>query len=66
MDFDIKELEKAGVEYERLQARLKDVRERLHDGVLKAHAAGYRQTDIVKASRYTRDAVRLIVQKATK
>lgn len=65
MDYDLRELEKVGTEYERLQARLKDVRARLHEGVLKANAAGYRQTDIVKASRYTRDAVRVIIKNAS-
>lgn len=64
MDYDIRELREAGAEYEEIQARLKDVRARLHEGVLKAHAAGCRQTDIVKASRYTRDAVRVIIKKA--
>jgi hypothetical protein len=64
VDYDIKDLEKAGAEYEKLQARLKDVRARLRQGVLQAHAAGHKQVDIIKASRYTRDAVRLIIRGA--
>lgn len=66
MTYDLREMEKLGAEHERLQAKVKDVRERLHAEVLKANAAGVRQIDIVKASRYTRDRVRVIVDKKGK
>jgi len=66
MDYDLREMEKLGAEHERLQAEIEEVRDRLHAEVLKAHAAGVRQVDIVKASRYTRDRIRIIVIKKGK
>lgn len=62
--YDLSTLDKLGEEYEQIQTRLKDLRADLHREVLAAHNAGVQQVQIVKASRYTREAVRTIIRGA--
>lgn len=62
MTYDLSELEQLGDEYEQLTERLKQVRAGLRAGVAAAHDAGVQQVAIIKASHYTREAVRTIIR----
>ena len=62
MDYDLQDVEKLGADIERQALKLKEMRARMREKVLAASTAGVPQVAIVKASRYTREAVRLITQ----
>ena len=62
MTYNLRKLEKMGAEYEQLTSRLKELRAALRAEVIAAHTAGVPQIQIVKASRYTREAVRTMTQ----
>lgn len=60
MDFDTTELRRLGARRARLERELKELRPKLVEQILAAHAAEVPQVEIAEASSYTRDQVRQI------
>ncbi len=64
MAYDPAHLIKMGRKFQDLRAGLENLRLELAAEIRSAAAGGYRQVDIVRATGYTRDQVRLIVKDA--
>jgi hypothetical protein len=60
--YDMMNLAQLGRRHQRLRADLEALRPQLRAEIRAAAAAGVRQVDIVKATGYTRDMVRQIVE----
>lgn len=66
MGYDATRLNQLGKRMRRLRDETETLRPDLHAEILAALAAGVRQVEIVKATGYTRDAIRQLVNRASR
>lgn len=66
MTYDATRLRQLGKRMQRLRDDTEALRPDLHAEILAALAAGVRQVDIVKATGYTRDAIRQLARRSSR